>query len=619
MKFFEYFLLLLIILSTPIMVFSQTYEAEVLNYQTQITLTDKKLTKTENVEIRINQRNGDRYAQISIPYSKITEITNFEAYIKDAWGNTVRQMKPADITDASSLDEISFYEDNMEKRVSLKHNTYPYTICYSYTTVQKSFINIDFWTPVLFTQIPTLRATFSFTASRYYPTFCREKDLKLEKTFIGDSYIYTCSSNYLSIIKNEEYSAAITNFIPYLIVVPKNFDYEIEGSYTSWLSFGNWLYDLMKDINTLPIQETSTISQLIGIEENEVEKVRILYHYLQDATRYINISIETGGLKPYPAQYVAYNKYGDCKALSNYFVALLNAVGIKSYYAVVYAGSPNKEIITDFPTASQFNHAIVYVPLKEDTLWLDCTSKAAFNYLGTFTQNRLAFIVEKNNSRFLRTPRITPNEVAEERKIIISPQSTDFAKVNFLNRYKGEMYENLVYLKKNADANDLLPIIQEHFVSSGFNLLSYHIFSPNRDSTFYNLALETETQNVYRYYGNDLLVSNIPFTLPTFETPENRSLPLQFDFPIFKTDSLLYKFPSNYSLNKTPENLSFASDYGYYNLNFIPRGNNLLVVKNVCFYSGTYAIEEYELFYNFYKKVKEAEQEIFITLLKKLE
>ena len=54
-----------------------------------------------------------------------------------------------------------------------------------------------------------------------------------------------------------------------------------------------------------PEKETSKINSLIKGIDDEKQKIRVLYHYLQDETRYINISLETGGLKPRRASYVA--------------------------------------------------------------------------------------------------------------------------------------------------------------------------------------------------------------------------------------------------------------------------------------------------------------------------
>ena len=99
--------------------------------------------------------------------------------------------------------------------------------------------------------------------------------------------------------------------MPSVTIIPVEYNYAISGSFKDWISYGNWQFDLLQGLNELPDIEKSKILTLIKDIKDEKEKMKILYHYLQDETRYINITIETGGLKPYSATYVSTNKYGD--------------------------------------------------------------------------------------------------------------------------------------------------------------------------------------------------------------------------------------------------------------------------------------------------------------------
>lgn len=66
--------------------------------------------------------------------------------------------------------------------------------------------------------------------------------------------------------------------------------------------------------------------------------------------------------------------------------ALLKAVGIPSYYAIVRGGENKEPADPEFP-ADPFNHIILCVPLKGDTTWLECTNTLKpFGKLGTFTE-----------------------------------------------------------------------------------------------------------------------------------------------------------------------------------------------------------------------------------------
>ena len=111
-----------------------------------------------------------------------------------------------------------------------------------------------------------------------------------------------------------------------------------------------------------------------GIED-KLEKAKIIYKYVQENTRYISVQIGIGGFRPINAIDVDRVKYGDCKGLSNYTMALLKAVNVPSYYTVVEAGNRKVDFEDDFADLRQGNHAILAIPYKGSYYWIDCTSQ----------------------------------------------------------------------------------------------------------------------------------------------------------------------------------------------------------------------------------------------------
>jgi len=73
----------------------------------------------------------------------------------------------------------------------------------------------------------------------------------------------------------------------------------------------------------LPDNIKKEVHELTDNLKDVRQKVYVLYDFLQKNTHYINVSLGIGGWQPFPADYVAIKRYGDCKALSNYMVALL--------------------------------------------------------------------------------------------------------------------------------------------------------------------------------------------------------------------------------------------------------------------------------------------------------
>ena len=117
---------------------------------------------------------------------------------------------------------------------------------------------------------------------------------------------------------------------------------------------------LLSGTQELPEEVKTEITELTKDASSPIEKAKIVYNYMQNKTRYISIQVGIGGWKPMLAEDVDRLGYGDCKGLSNYTKALLDYVGVTSYYTVVYGGSDIRDIDSDF-SSLQGNHAILSI------------------------------------------------------------------------------------------------------------------------------------------------------------------------------------------------------------------------------------------------------------------
>jgi hypothetical protein len=78
---------------------AETPDAVLENQQTDVFVKDGKLYTSRSYVLKINNREGEEYAEISIPYSKMVKVSKIEAYIKDKDGLIVKKLKSGDIKD----------------------------------------------------------------------------------------------------------------------------------------------------------------------------------------------------------------------------------------------------------------------------------------------------------------------------------------------------------------------------------------------------------------------------------------------------------------------------------------------------------------------------------------
>jgi hypothetical protein len=606
----------LVIFSPCQMTWGQGYDAVLVAQRTEIEVVNKTLIRKYFYKVMINNRAGEEFARIAIPYSALEKVSHLDAYITDAMGARIKKLDKNEITERSAISSLSLYEDDYVLEFALKHTTYPYTLVYSFQTEQSQFLCLDNWTPVLDGRIPTLDAKLVVKVPIGYEIAYRSNEVNAPIiTKLDDQVIYAWASDYLHPLSVDNQTPSLGGYFPFVALVPVQFRFGLSGSFATWTTFGNWLNDLLEGLDDLPENEIKRIRErTYGMEESR-EKIRALYHDLQDETRYINISVETGGMMPFPASEVAVNKYGDCKALTNYLKSQLRCIGIESFYTLVHAGSPTQHIDTTFPS-QQFNHVVLYVPLPHDTIWLDCTSRGPFNYLGTFTQNRPVFVADAGRSYFLTTPALRSSDVHEARHINIATPDDLGSAIYVKGAYRGRMFELLQELDYSHGADDQFNYIRDEIAPKGHELKRYTLSRDDRDSLYILLDYEAVASNIYLDYGDDIVVRNIPFGIPVYEKPVDRKWPLRIDCPISMSDTLVYAIPDGIGMCKTRENQVLSCPFGQYSIAFEYRGNEVVVTKHFLLYAGHYPMSEYESFYTFISTVDILEHSPHITLIK---
>lgn len=587
-----------------------------LRYEKKVVFNGREVVTYNFCEIQINDPSGDCYGEIQIPYSSIYRLSDVVAVITDFAGREVRKVKKKEMTDRSAISSISFYEDDFIREFKLKHNTYPYRIRYSYTITSKQFITLVRWIPAIDIDIPTRSATLDVTVPANTNIRCQLRGVSRPDTLTdGTDCTYTWTSSYEGKAGEELSAPPALALLPEVTVMPEHFYFDKPGSLSSWKSFGNWVCELNAGLDQLSPGEEARIERCISNTTDKREQLQLLYRRLQEETRYVNISIETGGFKPYPASYVAEKKYGDCKALTNYFQSVLKVAGLESYYTLVYLGENINPVDTNF-VVPQFNHAILMVPLDGDTLWVDCTSKAPLNYVGPSLQNRKAFVVDRDNSRFLDIPPLRYQDVVQTRKVHFSRMMNGKVRGEFTTVYRGGEYQELHYYQRNYHRADNEYIIRKYFTARGFEPMGHEMSFPCDDSAYVVLNVEAVSPSFCKEYGSDLIFNVLPMNLPRFEKPGRRVNDVQLNCPVVLKDTLEYRLPPGCAFGSLPEQVSYDSDFGSYSLTSRVVGDHVEVIKEFTLFPGHVSLEEYDTFYDFVFACLSAEINKYIVFTK---
>lgn len=578
----------------------------------EFTSANKVKIKRELI-ITILEEAGKRFSTYPVFYDKSTKVTQIKGTLYDAQGKKIRDLKGKDISDESAVDGGTMYSDDRVKYFRVSHPTLPYTVHFTFETESSNTIFLPKWVPVGFYDVGTEVSKFNFINRSSVQIRKKESGFefwKVNKSEQNNQITYEATQ--IPPLQDEALSPDIHEIMPEVIFAAQEFQLEgVKGSFENWEQFGKWYYDnLLKDKKDLPESEKKIVRALVDGVSDPAEKVKILYNYLQNKTRYINIAIGIGGWKPYPASYVAQKSYGDCKALSNYMLSILDAVGIEAFYTIVNANF-NKKVDIDKDFAyMQGNHIIINVPNGDETIWLECTSqKTAFNFLGSFTDDRYALTITPNGGKIVSTQKF-PSEKNHE-VITIESNLDENGNLNskFLMTHKGLQYDAIYHLDYES------PTRQKEFFTRLFNqipnlnLESYSVEN-DRDLAHFHSKAEFKSTQYASKVGNDLLINLIPInTNPTsLKKDNNRKYP--FEIRYGHQDEIIHdiKLPNNIQFNHNFETIHFKTEFGEYKLEILKKEPKTLTVKrNLIVYDGKYPKEKFNDYVDFKRKINSYE------------
>jgi hypothetical protein len=348
------------------------------------------------------------------------------------------------------------------------------------------------------------------------------------------------------------------------------------------------------------------------------DKVRVVYNYLQQKTRYVSIQLGIGGFQPFEAKIVDETGYGDCKALSNYTVALLEAAGIKAHYTLVMAGDDEPDMDTSFPS-SQFNHVIVSVPNGKDTLWLECTSQTnPFGYMGRFTGNRKALAITAEGARVVNTPRYGHRENVQSRTATVTVQSTGDAQALVRTVYSGLQYENGNLNFVLDDQERQKKWIQQTTTIPNFDINKYAFENHKNRIPSAVVSLDLTLRKYATVSGKRVFVAPNLMNRSTFvpEAVEARKTPVVRRFAYTDLDTVHFTLPDGLYPEFLPQPVKISSRFGEYEASYKFDGNGLLYVRRMKMLKGTYPAESYPELIDFYKAVGKADNVKLVFLSK---
>ena len=248
---------------------------------------------------------------------------------------------------------------------------------------------------------PVYKSTFILELPEGEPICYETDNIKIEPIISKKSplVVYTWEARNLPALPIELSMPSLDEIFPHIHL----------SSIKTWDEVAQWADKLFLPATEVVPEIEAKAREITREAKADEEKIEAIFYFMESSIKYVAADLNRGGFKPHPAHEVLKNRYGDCKDQAVLFISLLKSVGIEAHPALVNTDH-GPEINKAVPSPD-FNHVIVHILRKENSLWLDTTSGVArFPNLFWPCQNRWALVSDGQKGKLLKTTGSNPED-----------------------------------------------------------------------------------------------------------------------------------------------------------------------------------------------------------------
>ncbi|QZK89441.1 DUF3857 domain-containing protein [Flavobacterium sp. CHNK8] len=577
--------------------------------QIDITISSQKsMTVKEKRVVTVLNQNGLNSINAIESYDKRKTVKAIEAVVYDAFGNEIKKIKRKDFKDQSASGGGTLFSDGRYLTIDYTPTQYPFTIVYEsetetsntafipswlvltdfYVSVEKSILNVTFPAGLGFK-----KKEFNFEKFK----IIKEKDTDTQLTYSVENVLAQ---------KYEDYTP-ISKIFPKVMMGLENFNLEgVDGTAKNWNEYGKWFSEnILKGTEILNDDSKAKIKTLVGSETDPIKKAKIVYKFVQEKSRYVSVQVGIGGFKPMPANDVDRLGYGDCKALSNYTRALLDVVGVPSYYTELYGDSNIRDIEADF-FSIQGNHAILCIPNGPENIFLECTSQTdPFGFQANFTDDRDVVVMKPDGGHIIHTKKYQDKDNSQISKGSYSIDTNGGLSGDLNINSTGSQYHQKANLK-TMQPDDRDAHYKKYWSALNSLKVEKVSFINDKESVRFEEYVKLNVAN----YGSKV-AEKIIFVVNAFNPTSgnvkrirNRKNPFEIQRGYYDVDEIEIKLPTDFKIENLPVDFEINSKFGEYKTQFIKNDANSVSYKRALWIKkGLYTNKEYDEYRLFIEQI----------------
>jgi len=363
-------------------------------------------------------------------------------------------------------------------------------------------------------------------------------------------------------------------------------------TFQSWEEVGRWYAALERERATPTAPIRAKAEELIRGRATNIDKIEALYNFVARDFRYVSLSFGLGRYQPHTASEVLVNQYGDCKDKHTLLAALVEAIGLHAYPALIHS---TRKIDPDVPSPAQFDHMISAIPVGKEWIWLDSTTEVApFRLLSANLRNKQALVIPvgadqaepEGAARLLETPIDPPFPAAQ--RVDVEGQVSELGKLTARVRYtlRGDAELLLRLAFRRTPQNRWKELGQLLALSDGFRGDVTEVKASDPAATREPFQVEYRIAQInYLAWSSKKTQLALPLPavgLPPAEEREADAQPVELGTPLDVTTRVQLELPAKYAA-RSPVPVAVMRDYAEYRSSYRLEGNRITAERTLRF------------------------------------
>jgi hypothetical protein len=545
---------------------------------------DGTATYTFKRRIIILTENGRRYGAINFAETLFKKALEVTGRVYDNSGKLIFKRNKGDLEKYCGFSEYQLYSDICDYYMNLSAGNYPFTVEYEVTQSINSLFAWPGWYPQWYIPVDTSIYELTTPAEFKYRTKITGDIGEPAISEVKGKKTQTWALYDLPAFKTKPFMPPSVLYAPGLEFVVDEFSYgKYDINCTDWNAASRSINDLMKGAFKLSKAQRSVLDSIVPTQPATPSECDRLHDFLSKRSRYVAITIGTGGWQPHSSDVTFANGYGDCKDLSTMYVSMLRQVGITAKLALVMTKDDGR---TDpaFPWLN-FNHVILYYLQGTDTMWVDPTCfNCRLGDLPWTVEGAFALTVDSVRGTIVQIPASSPEDNIINRKASISLNS-DLSVNVVIDLYAvGNPGSDLRGLAGTLPALEFAERLKRYqgIISEALQIKECDVEIAKTDLSEIHITLRGSIQRFARQVSGKVYLDLS--ILPTQSQVElvdlnQRQYPVEFRYPYTLIDTILVQLQANYQIGQIPKDTSVSDQFGLFRISSQSNGAQTTVTR----------------------------------------